>query len=73
MVLAGDDDGAWLVIVDKLSDQALSSRFKVNVKRICILCAGCSENPDPGCLDPIPDQPSAINRDASLEWFERIY
>src|SRR5207302_5337609 len=72
MVPASDDHGAWFVVVDNLPDQALSSRLELNVKRIGILCGRCTNDSNPGCLDPIPDQPTRINRDPSFEWLEGV-
>jgi hypothetical protein len=34
MVPAGDDDGAWLISVDNLSNQTLPAGLKFNVKGI---------------------------------------
>src|SRR5438034_8852142 len=71
MIPTRNYDGAWLVL-DKLADQALSARLKLNVKCICILCVRCAIDAHPGRLLSRPDQPSRINSDPSFEWRERV-
>jgi hypothetical protein len=72
MIPAGHNRGAWLVIVDNLADQTLPPWLKLNVKCVGVLGLRCTEYSNPGCLDPIPDQPPRINRDPSFERLDGV-